>query len=36
MTESEIVRNKLCNILQTNADLPIVALVNADVLQIQR
>lgn len=32
MTENTIARNKLCNILQTNADLPIMALVNADVV----
>lgn len=33
MTENEITRNKLCNILQTNADLPILALVDCEVVE---
>lgn len=32
MTENTIARNKLCNILQTNANLPLVAVVNSDVI----
>lgn len=33
MTENKITRNKLCNILQTNADLPILALVDCEVVE---
>ena len=32
MTENEIARNKLCNILQTNADLPIMADVDSEIV----
>ena len=32
MTENDIARNKLINILQTNADLPLMALVDSDVV----